>query len=151
MAVNFKELLSTPVTSAERPKPKPAGQYFGTIEKFRFDESKEQKTPYVRLTLKGVQPGQGITNDPALYERLQNAGGTEKMSPYKDYYLTEDAKYRLRELMESCRLNVEGRSFFEVIPELVNQPVVFDLTEESYETKGGETGIVNRVGDMRGA
>lgn len=151
MAVNFKELLSTPVTSAEKPKPKPAGQYFGTIGSFRYGESKEQKTPYVKLVVKSVHPGPGITNDSALMERLDKAGDLSKFSPDKDYYLTEDAKYRLRELMESCKLRVDGRSFFECIPELVNQPVAFDLTEESYEARDGTTGIANRIGQMRGA
>jgi len=151
MAVDFKALLNTPVTEAERPKPRPAGPYFGTISAFKFQESARQKTPFVRLTLKGVQPGAGITGDAALFERFNKAGGADKWNPGKDYYLTEDAKYRLRELMESCQLKVEGRSFLEVIPELVNQPVSFDVTEESYETQSGETGIANRIGDMRGA
>lgn len=150
MAVNFKELLSTPVTSAERPKPRPAGQYMGVISAFKFDESRQQKTPFVRLSLKSVQPGQGITADEATFKRLEEAGGCDKWSVSKDYYLTEDAKYRLRELMESCKLRVEGRSFMEVIPELVNQPVVFDVTEESFERKDDTTGVGNRVGDMRG-
>lgn len=151
MAVNFKELLSTPVTAAEKPKPKPAGGYFGTISAFRFDESKEQKTPFVRLTVKGVQPGPGISGDPSLMEQLQNAGDLSKLHTTRDYYLTEDAKYRLRELMESCRLAVEGRSFFEVIPELVGQPVAFDLVQESYEAKDGTTGISNKIVSMKGA
>lgn len=151
MAVNFKELLSTPVTDAERPKPRPAGKYFGTISAFKFDESREQKTPFVRISLKGIQPGPGITADPATFDRLQKSGGTEKWNLNRDYYLTEDAKYRLRELMESCKLKVEGRSFLEVIPELVNQPVAFDVSEESYERKDGETGISNKITEMRGA
>lgn len=151
MATDFKALLSTPVQSAERPKPRPAGQYYGTIAGFKFAESKINKTPYVRFTFKGVQPGAGIANDPALMQRLEAAGGTEKWAPFKDYYLTEDAKFRLRELIESAKIPADGRSFAETIPELQNQPVVFDVTEESYEGKDGDTGIRNNVGDVRGA
>lgn len=151
MATDFKALLSTPVDSAEKPKPRPAGQYFGMIASFKFAESKNQKTPYVRFTLKQIQPGQGISNDAGLMQRIEVAGGTDKWSPFKDYYLTEDAKYRLRELIESCKIRSQGRSFTECIPELQNQPVAFDVTEESYENeKTGETGIRNNIGDMRG-
>jgi hypothetical protein len=151
MATNFKDLLSVPVTSAEKPKPRPAGQYFGMISAFKFDESKNQKTPLCRLTFKNIQPGQGISNDANLMERLRASGGTDKWSPFKDYYLTPDALYRMRGLLESCKIRVEGRSFAESIPELMNQPIVFEVTEESYEDKEGATSITNRIGEVRGA
>jgi len=147
MAVNFKELLSKPVESAERPKPRPAGPYHGVIEGFKFDESKKQKTPFVRLNLTQVTPSDGIDLD-----ALEAAGGTSKWKPHKDFYLTEDALFRLRELIESCDIDAKGRNFNETIPELKGKSVIFDvLLENSTNESTGEMSIFNNIGEMHGA
>jgi hypothetical protein len=76
----------------------------------------------------------------------------EKWAPYEDYYLTDDALYRLRELMESCRMNISGRLFTETVPELVAQPVVFKFIHETIsDRQTGEARIVGKIGEMKGA
>ena len=145
--VDFKTLLSTPVESAERPKPRPAGTYNGVIEKFQFDKSRQKLTPYVRFSLTAISPGPGIDQ-----VALQDAGPIDKWKPHRDYYLTNDALYRLRELIESCGISTSGRSFNETIPELKGKPVVLTvvLANSTNETTG-EVSIFNNVEEMRGA
>jgi hypothetical protein len=145
--VDFRSLLSTPVESAERPKPRPAGTYTGIIERFQFDKSKQKLTPFVRFTVAAVSPGDGIDQ-----QALQEAGPIDKWKPHRDYYLTNDALYRLRELIESCGINPSGRTFNETIPELKGKPVVMQivLANSTNETTG-EVSTFNNIAEMRGA
>jgi hypothetical protein len=57
------------------------------------------------------------------------AGGAERLSKMKlglDFYLTEDAMWRLREFLEdSLRIDCTTRSFKEAIPYAVNQQITF--------------------------
>jgi hypothetical protein len=145
--VDFKSLLSTPVESAERPKPRPAGTYTGVIEKFQFDKSKNKLTPFVRFSVAAVSPGDGIDQ-----QALQEAGPLDKWKPHRDYYLTNDALYRLRELIESCGIPTKGRSFNATIPELKGKPVVLQVVlDNSTNETTGEVSIFNKIAEMRGA
>lgn len=132
MAVDFKGMLSKPVDSAERPKPLPAGTYFGHVGKFEFLESKEKKTPYVRFHLKLTAPGDDVSPDALMMtdsKGHQSVVDVTKKPLRKDFYITEDALFRLREFIESCGISSEGRSFNETIPELMNAPVLISVTQ----------------------
>lgn len=146
MSVNFQDLLKRPVDSAKRPEAKPAGTYLGTIKEYKFDESSKQKTPFVRIIVNNVSPGADV--DATLLEGVD----LSKWNPGKDYYLTEDALYRLKELLVSCKIPTEGRGFDETIPELRGQPVQFVVTQRPYEDKSsGEMLLANDIGLMTGA
>ena len=151
MVINIKALLDRPVESAKKPTTKPAGTYTGVIADFRFDESSLKKTPFCRLTVNNCQPTEGIAP-----EALRDADGEPmdltKWQPYEDYYLTDDALYRLRELMESCKMNIAGRSFTETVPELKKQLVVFEYVHDTITDKNtGETRVIGKIGKMKGA
>lgn len=122
---DFSKLLSKPVESAEKPKPKPAGTYFGQIEGYTLGESKEKKTPYVRFTASNLSPGDDV-------DRSQLEGvDLTKWKPTFDFYLTEDSLYRLRAFLESLNLNVAGRTFNELMPETKNLPVKMTATNST--------------------
>ena len=151
MVMNLKALLDRPVESAKRPTLKPAGTYTGSIASFKFDESSQKKTPFVRLTVKNCQPGENITPE-SLKDEDGETMDLSKWAPYEDYYLTEDALYRVRELMESLRMNFAGRQFNEMIPELVNQAVMFEFVHETItDRQTNEARIVGKIGQMKGA
>lgn len=145
-SVNFQELLKKPVTSAVKPPTKPAGTYMATIMAFNFDESSKKKTPYVRFQLGNVQPGPDINPDD-----LVSAAGEpidlSKWKPGRDYYLTDDAYYRLRELIQSCGIAVEGRDFSETIPELRGKQVQMTVIQKPSDN--GEE-LYNEVTDLAG-
>lgn len=141
MAVNFASLLSKPVESAERPKSKPAGTYRGIVENYKFDTSREKKTPYVRFGVTSVMAGDDVDRD-----RLAHIDLT-KYKPYVDFYITDDALFRLREFIESCGIDTKGRDFNETIPEVKSKGVIFTVIEEP--TQDGQ-GMRNRITDLKG-
>jgi hypothetical protein len=143
MGVNFAELLKKPVADAVKPPTKPAGTYLGTIKEFKFDESRQKKTPFVRFVIASVNPGPDIAA-----EDLEGIDLT-KWNPGKDYYLTDDALYRLREVIESCGIATEGRDFAETIPEMRGKQVQFAVTQRAGEgDKMME--LYNDIGDLSG-
>src|SRR5215831_16229366 len=119
MSVNFKDLLSRPVDSAKKPPTKPPGTYYGVISSYKFAESQKQKTPYVRFTFNNIQPGEDLLagDQRALQDDEGNPIDFSKWTPYKDYFLTDDALYRLKEFLQSLGVETAGRSFDETIPE----------------------------------
>lgn len=139
MSVNFQNLLSKPVDSAKRPQALPAGTYFARIASHKFDESARQKTPYVRFEFSDLQPGQDIDAS-----QLREQDGTpidlSKKKLRSDFYLTDDAMYRLREFLEGLGIPTEGRSFGETIPETKGLPVQLTVTMRPAEGENAREG-----------
>lgn len=125
MAVDFSSLLNKPTDDIKRPPSLPAGSYFGIIEKHAFDESREKKTPYVSYTVK-------LTGEYGEDVDLEAVQGIEisKRTMRKDFYLTEDALWRLKEFLESCNIPMAGRSLGETIPEAVNCRVLCEVSSQ---------------------
>jgi|SRR5215471_13022832 len=148
MAVNFKELLDRPVDSAKKPPTKPPGTYRGIIASFKFDESKQQRTPFVRFTINNVQPGDDILANPKnLLDDEGEQINFSKWIPYKDFYLTDDALYRLKEFMHSLGIDTAGRSFNETLPEVTGMPVLFHgVTSTSDDGKNVYTNVADITG-----
>jgi hypothetical protein len=103
------------------------------------------------LNVKNCQPGADIAPEALLDPEDNSQMDLSKWSPYEDYYLTDDALYRVRELMESCKMNIAGRKFSETIPELVGQPVVFNFVHETItDRQTNEARLVGKIGQMKG-
>lgn len=120
MSTNFKELLSRQVDEVEPPKIFPAGIYEAMITEHKFDNSSQKGTPYCRFMCKLIAPVGEY--DQAAFEE---AGGLEKLNsrnPLRyDFYLTEDAFYRLKDFMtKGLKLETSQRSFDELMPETSN-------------------------------
>ncbi len=118
--VDFNALLKTSVEDAERPPTFPIGNYESIITGHEIGKSAKKGTPYVRFFIKLLNPTEDV--DPELF---QDCGGIAKLSDRKampkDFYITGDALYRLREFLEGpCQLSCGGRAFDEVIPEATN-------------------------------
>jgi len=123
MAVNFRELLSVNLDDVSAPKALPEGTYHGTVASFEYGDNNKNKTPYVRFALKFHTAGDDV--DPAEMEGIDLA--TRKLST--DFYLTPDARFRLKDFLVSLGLKTEGASFDELIPEAVNQPILAFVTQ----------------------
>jgi hypothetical protein len=121
--VDFRNLLNVKLDDIAPPKALPAGTYHGSISKFEVGDNNKNKTPYVRIHLNFTQAGADI---PA--EDLADIDLSQKKMT-RDFFLTPDARYRLKELIASCGIMTEGRAFDETLPELVNQPVLIEVTQ----------------------
>src|SRR5690606_11507716 len=113
MAPNFQQLLSKPAEQIEKPKPWPAGTYRGMIKQREFGESGQKKTPYCRLMVSALSPGEDVDAE-ALGQALKGKPISDRQFR-RDYYLPPDAEYRLVELAESCGIAKGGRSLGELI------------------------------------
>jgi hypothetical protein len=142
--VDFSKLLSKPLDEISKPKPLPVGTYTGLISAYEYKESNsEKKTPYVRFTIKIT----GATDD----IEPSDLDGVEltKKQLRKDFYLTEDAQYRMKEFLESAGISTSGRSLGETIPDAVNLAVLVGVTQRSGGGDGTE--IFNDVNTLSGA
>mgnify|MGYP003624040431 CR=1 FL=1 len=142
MAANFNELLDTNMDDIERPKPLPPGTYFGTVKEYTFDESSQNKTPYVRYIIVNLEPGEDVDRDalreiPDVYDRTVR----------RDFFLTQNAKYRLKEFIASTGMKVDGRSLRQCIADSVNCRVIVQITQVT--SRDGKE-IYNNVGELRG-
>ena len=118
MSVNFKDLLSTKLDDVKAPSALPEGTYHGTISSFEYGDNNKNKTPYVRFALKFHSTSDDV--DPKDLADIDLA--SRKLST--DFYLTPDARWRLKEFLVSLGLKTDGGSFDELIPEAVGQSVI---------------------------
>jgi hypothetical protein len=145
MAVDFSKLLSKPLDNVKKPPPLPAGDYHGLISKYEFGDNNTNKTPYCRFELKITGPTEGV-------DASQIPEGTEwplKRTFRKDYYLTEDADWRLKDFIESLGIQTSGRTFAETVPETLNLPCVVNIVQQNSQRNAGD--LVNFAGDVTGA
>lgn len=134
--VNFAELLKRQVDKTERPPVFPIGPYDGVVTGHEFLTSSKKKTPFVRFWVKLLAPREGV--DEELFEQ---AGGMEKLNGRKpiryDFYLTDDALYRLREFLENgLQMESSGRAYDEMIPETTNATFIPLLSHDIGENPG---------------
>lgn len=128
---DFTSLLNAPVDSAERPKPLPTGTYTFVIKGHGFDKSKNKQTPFVRFMCSPVAPGEDV-DTAALPDNWQ----TKEMR--LDFYLTQDAMFRLREFLENLGMNTSGRPFSQVIPETTNATFLGTVVHKFNQQKPNE-------------
>lgn len=91
---DFNALLDADPTQFERPPLIPEGDFLGMVKSRKFDKSAQKKTPFVRFDYSLLAP---MASVPA--EALEGID-LAKTKPHDEFYLTEDAMFRLREFFE---------------------------------------------------
>jgi hypothetical protein len=91
---DFNSLLDADPTSFERPPTLPEGEYLASIRAQEFGKSAQKQTPYVRFHYSIIQALDSVPQEALVDIDLSKA----KMRD--DFYITEDAMFRLRELFE---------------------------------------------------
>jgi hypothetical protein len=138
-APDLNSLLSKPLDSFTPPPTLPAGTWKGIIGPYSYDKSAKKKTDFVRYLLNITGPGDDI--DEGDLEGVEWNGKQLK----KDFYLTQDALFRLTDFISSLGIEILGRSVTEMIPEAVGIPVLITVTEDDSEdgkTKYNNVGLV---------
>lgn len=151
MAPNFSHLLKRPAGQAKKPEALPVGDYPGIIKGFEIGDQNKNKTVYARFQL-------GLTAWPDSVDETERSktgadGKTEaidlsKRQLRRDFFLTDDALWRLDEFLRSCGIEPEGRTYEECLPEAVGQQVTVEVQQYLNE-KNNEIG--NQVGKVTGA
>lgn len=148
MALDLSHLLRKPAGQATKPQALPMGDYSGIIKSFEYGDNNQNKTPYVRFQLGLLDWPEAVPQD----ERGQNGPDGEfhptdlsKRSLRRDYYLTEDAFWRLDELIKACGISPDGSNYEELIPRLVGTRVTVEV-QQYVNQKTSEIG--NQVGRL---
>jgi hypothetical protein len=131
-STSFSSILDQQVEDAERPKPLPAGSYICVIPALpRFDKSSKKQTDFVEFAL---QPLDVLTDKDGKtdvdVDALEAMGGLENRTLRATFYITEEAKWRLRKFLEDLGLDVKGKSFHECISESPGCQVVAHVIHE---------------------
>lgn len=140
MAADFSQFLRKPAGEAKRPEALAIGDYAGVIKSFEIGDQNKNKTPYVRFHLGYVAPPPGVD---------LNGVDLSKRQARRDFYLTEDALWRLDELIKSCGVSADGRTYEEILPQLVGAPVVMEVQQYMNE-KANPPEIGNQIGRLIG-
>lgn len=142
MAVDFAKLLSKPLDDVKKPPPWPPGTYLGAITKHEFGDKNANNTPYARFTIKVSSAGPGLDESELVGIDLT------KREWRKDFYLTDEADWRLKEFLESLGISMTGRTFAETIPETLGCQVQMEIIQQN-STKNPED-LVNFAGEVKG-
>lgn len=143
---DFSKLLNAPAGEAKKPEPLLAGNYPGVIKSFEMGDNNKNKTAYVRfhLGLTGWPEGQ----DPQTMPSGEPMDLTKRGQLRKDFYVTEDALWRLDEFLREMGVNLAGRPYAEVLPETVGASVLVEVQQYVNNNTGD---IGNQVGNIKAA
>jgi len=151
---DFSLLLKKPAGEAKRPPPLPMGDYTAIVRGFELGDQNRNKTPYVRFPTTLQDWPKDSSDEWTVVDGEGNAFlankadvDLSKRSMRKDFYLTEDSLWRLDEFIRSCGINPNGRTYEEIFPEIVGQPVLVEV-QQYLNQQTNETG--NTIGKMVG-
>ena len=116
---DFNALLDADPTSFERPPTMPEGECLALIKSRTYGQSAQKKTPYVRFDFNFLAPL------PSMSEEALAQIDVSKAKLRDDFYLAEDAMFRLREFFEL--VGAVQSSTRESIDACVGQQVVLTI------------------------
>lgn len=119
---DFSELLRKPAGEAKRPAALPIGDYKGTVISHEVDDNNRNKNAYIRLGVRLTDWPETFTSD-----EIPEGVDITKRQLRKDFFLMEEHLWRLDAFIRSCGINPEGRSYEDILPELIGQPVLVDV------------------------
>ena len=146
---DFSQLLARPAGKALKPPVLPVGDYKGVIKAREFDDKNQNHTPYVRFSLgllewpESVSEGErGQTDDQGNFHPID----LSKKTLRRDFFLTDDAFYRLDELLRSCGVEPDGTTGYDkYIEELIGKEVIVEVQQYTNNKTGEPANQVGRV------
>lgn len=135
--VDFSQLLRKPVGEAKRPPALPVGDYPGVIKGYAFGDNNRNRTPYIRFTL-------GLTGWPEDADPLDGVD-LSKRQKTRDYYLTDDAEWRLHDFIQTLGLDLNGQSLEEAIPQTVGCSVMVSIRQRLNQESNEQMDFVDQI------
>jgi len=138
--VDFSNLLRKPAGEAKKPPALPPGDYPGVIKSYEFGDKNKNNTPYVQFNL-------GLT-DWADTAEVEDKTGIDlgKRQLRRQFFFTDDALWRLDEFLRNLGVDAKGRTYEEVLPEVINARVLVEV-QQYMNQKSNE--IENQVGGLK--
>jgi len=141
---DFSTLLRKPAGEAKKPPAlPPAADYQGIIKGYELGDQNKNKTPYVRFQVGLV----GWPDSISAEDRQQDGKAIDlsKRPMRRDFYLTDDALWRLDEFLRALGIDLTGRSYEETLPEATGKSVVVEV-QQYINQQSGEIG--NQIGAL---
>ena len=147
---DFSKLANSKAGEAKKPKALPEGNYLAVIKGWSFEPAPAGKDyeSIVRFNL-------GMMDWPAEVpesDKQQDLGNGQfkpidlsKRQMRRDFY--DNVLYRLDDFIKSCGVDMNGRTYSEVLPELVGKRVIAQVKQYLNE-RTSEIG--NNIGDLTG-
>jgi hypothetical protein len=117
--VDFTSLLEKRLDDVEAPALLPQGSYIMTIAGYRTGESAKKKTPYVEFDLKISS-----AMDDVDQEELAKVKNLQDKTLKTQFYLNEDALFRLKDFCKKTGVPTEGKSFTEILSEIAGAQLI---------------------------
>lgn len=117
--VDFTSLLEKKLDDVEAPALLPQGSYIMTIAGYRTGESTKKKTPYVEFDLKISS-----AMDDVDQEELAKVKNLQDKTLKTQFYLNEDALFRLKDFCKKTGVPTEGKSFTEILSEIAGAQLI---------------------------
>lgn len=143
---DFSSLLDKPANDYKKPKPFPIGDYPAIITRQLYGESNKNKTPFCRFELKLLGWPDEIQDEEKIDENGKLIDPTKKAFRI-DYWLSEDATYRLGDFVKEVAPG-DTRPLKAIVPELPNTHVLASLTKGMDEATGDEFNRVDKLSAM---
>ena len=140
--VDFSSLLKKPAYEAKKPEALPVSpNYPGVIKSYELLEGQnEKKLPFVRFMV-------GLTGWADDIDQTDRVGDPSKRTLRRDYYLTDEALYRLDLFLKSLGL-ASGQTYDELLPQVVGARVIVSV-KQYMNQRTNEIG--NEVAELTGA
>lgn len=154
---DFSALYQKPAGLAKRPPVLPADDYSGIITGAHSDGeiNNEKKTPFIQWPVKLLDWGPSVPDEWQVYDANSNSMVTVQRADVDlsarqyngRFFTTDDSLIMLDEFLRSCGIDLEGRTYAEVLPEVVGKRVTVKVTQY---TPRGSTEVRNQVDRMVG-
>ena len=141
---DFSALLKRPAGESKKPPALPVGDFPGIIKSHELGDNNKNKTPYVRFFV-------GLTGWPDEVDaddREQDGKPIDlsKKQFRKDFYLSDDALWRLDEFIKAMGVDATGRDYEEVLPELTGLQCTVEVQQYMNQNTSE---IGNQVGNLK--
>lgn len=125
--MDLRSLLDVDVSTIKKPPTWPAGPYHGFVEKYEPVESREKKTPGIRVFYRVQRASESIPADLLMFD--DKPIDFAKRQLRQDFWLTEDSRYRLVEFLKAIGVDAEGegKKLSQCLPEMISKPVVIQV------------------------
>jgi len=142
--MSFEDVMNMSAETAIRPPPFPSGTYRFLILKHTPGQAQnEKKTPLIELELKPIAAMADVDQS-RLPEDWNN-----RLQNYS-FFMTKDAAYRLREFAEAMGVQVAGRTFKQIVPDLQGKYCTGTMVMQPSKRRPSEmVSFINELGPDR--
>lgn len=141
---NLSSILDRPATEHTAPPPLPAGGYHTVIQGLPEQiESAKKKTPGFRFIHVPI-----AYDDDVDEEELSKIGGLEGKTIRNDMWLTENSAFMLREMLEHCGIDAEGKTLAQMIDESPNAECMVYIRHEPVEGRDAMRATIAKFGPV---